>query len=1227
MANNLPWSLRGVDPAVREAVKAAARKAGMSVAEWLEQASQLEARSQTLTDGLDDERPRDLTGRVRKLSQSSSQSALGRGAQSSTSSIDALIAHAARLEARARETEEKTTSALESIIGWIEKAEGRMSASERAAHQRQEMTASVIADAIKTVSSRVSDVERRTEERRWQQDVATQQVNGRPQLRPAGLSRDNLAAAVSDIRSRQRALDAGAGMNERGSGTVLPFGERRVSERRAEVTPLMNELRADLSQLRQEIASLAPTSGAAKLEESIRELARRLEQRDQAPQLGDITRPLARIEAEIARLQAPAHDDRLERIEHELRMMGDRIESIAAGAQEPRILSAAMKEISGLRDAVSKANLSPQIDDLNNKIASLVSDFGRVRDTGREGIEDALVAMREALTRESREMSGISNGLLQRIAIQMETVANAIAVLPAGGLEEDERAEIAALSRKLDQLALRTQPESDDLASKIEQLAIRLDDMSQTGSRELIDRIERLSDQIEALGQRGAGTVERHIDALTNRIEALIKAHKLDAMTGGSTFVDLSSIESMISDLSRRMDDVRQPDAGPSQIEALERQIARLTERLDTRPDVASSHGALERTLSDLVRSLGGLREETNSAVDRAARAAAENVASRGGAGPSLDADHFSMLRQDLAGLRDVHTSIDERTNTALNAVNSTLETIMRRISLLESEVVREKETGSVGAPPMSEPQREAPRAARWIEDPLAETPVRARGRVSPSLQHGQPETAETVRSAPDRRAGTPAGPSEAPGPQPAPQRVPAHAAATGSAESDNLADMPLEPGSGRPGGRGDRDQAIAPSTAAALNPNLIAAARRAAQAATAEAAALKGEDKKNAGKSGRPRGSALSLKETFEKRRKPILLGLAAIVLAIGAGQVVTTLLDDTPPPRQAAPVERPANAPSTPTAAPNGQAPPQDPAAARSQRSELPSPDTTGSLPAPAAQPPPGATRAQTPEAAPATQTREIAALPPANASGAEGAGVIPGRVTNLGEIPAGLGTPGMRRAAEAGDPNAVFELASRAADGVGFNRDPRLALRLFERAAAAGFAPAQFRVGNIYEKGIGAPRDTKLAVTWYKRAAERGNSKAMHNLAVLLAEGADGRPDFAGAAEMFRKAAELGVRDSQYNLAILLGRGLGTEQDLSQAYFWFAVAARQGDTDAARRRDEVGTKLNPAELAAARNMAQSWKPKASDAIANDAVAPAEGWDPKPANPRPQQPRPRST
>ncbi len=119
----------------------------------------------------------------------------------------------------------------------------------------------------------------------------------------------------------------------------------------------------------------------------------------------------------------------------------------------------------------------------------------------------------------------------------------------------------------------------------------------------------------------------------------------------------------------------------------------------------------------------------------------------------------------------------------------------------------------------------------------------------------------------------------------------------------------------------------------------------------------------------------------------------------------------------------------------------------------------------------------------------------------------------------------------------------------------------------------------------------KDLAQARRLYLAAATKGNSKAMHNLAVLYAEGIDGKPDYATAVQWFRKAAQHGIADSQYNLGVLCARGLGTDQDYAEAYKWFALAAAQGDKEAAKKRDEIAARLDPAALAAAQQAVKNF------------------------------------
>lgn len=66
------------------------------------------------------------------------------------------------------------------------------------------------------------------------------------------------------------------------------------------------------------------------------------------------------------------------------------------------------------------------------------------------------------------------------------------------------------------------------------------------------------------------------------------------------------------------------------------------------------------------------------------------------------------------------------------------------------------------------------------------------------------------------------------------------------------------------------------------------------------------------------------------------------------------------------------------------------------------------------------------------------------------------------------------------------------------------------------------------------------------------------------------------------------------------------MGVPQDLEQSYLWFSAAAAQGDTDAAKKRDDVAAKLEPKVLAAAKDRATAFKAKTPEPAANEPPPP---------------------
>ena len=824
--------------------------------------------------------------------------------------------------------------------------------------------------------------------------------------------------------------------------------------------------------------------------------------------------------------------------------------SLATGverAQPSADLSAITAPIAEIRAQIDR--LSGEVaDNVHGRVASEVERLAARLDrvsahTGDAPHSDALAG----LSREIEEIRNLVGALagperIQSLAQGMQAISGQIAQLqaarpaPEEGLRpllEEIRSGLAARPAA----ALAEQMRA--MTEKLDALQAGAGRADQAASKAILGRIDALADKMEQASHQPMGD-------LLGRLEGLGESLRGPGLAGG----DVASIHTMLNALAEKVERVGSRSA-PDGLDALERQVVSIASRLDARsadPTLAS----LEQTMGDLLRQVSALRESApdEAALERAARkaVAASLSAPRG----PEDRSEIGLLRAGLADLQAKQTASDQRLGMMLDGVQTALDRLMTRLDAAESGLVARPSLGEQ----LLASTAEAPR-------PIA------------------PRRPEAPRAAPDAASG----------------------------RGDEL----LEPGAGRPGREGARERPVldrlrdpAPAeeggeSAADIKSSFIAAARRAAQAAQAELATEAAAERSELRPGFRasrmpaataPEGRLARLRAEIDRRRRPLLLGLAAIVLALGALQAITMNgADEAHAPQAAAPARI---EPARPEAAPKAEA-----KTAETKTSETKGAETKA--PAEAAKP-----------ALPDPQTTQAIPADPAPARARAGG---PPRVTTmaglageLGGVPADLAK--LKQAALDGDGTAIWELATREAEGRGMTRDLALSAKLYEKLASAGYAPAQYKLGGQYEKGAGLVRDLAQAKLWYGRAAEQGHARSMHNLAVIYAENptSAGKPDYASAASWFRQGAEHGVRDSQYNLGVLYARGLGVGQDLVQSYGWFAAAAAQGDEDAGKKRDEVAGKLSPADLANARGLAAAFKPRKLDPAVNDAPVLAE-------------------
>lgn len=117
------------------------------------------------------------------------------------------------------------------------------------------------------------------------------------------------------------------------------------------------------------------------------------------------------------------------------------------------------------------------------------------------------------------------------------------------------------------------------------------------------------------------------------------------------------------------------------------------------------------------------------------------------------------------------------------------------------------------------------------------------------------------------------------------------------------------------------------------------------------------------------------------------------------------------------------------------------------------------------------------------------------------------------------------GLNDRIEAGDQEAMFELAQRMVNADGLEQDPSGAVELYNRAADGGHCESQFQLATCYAFGLGVPQDYELAMPWYQKAAEQGHSDAQYMVGMSFQYALNDVSDLQLAKSWYTQAAEQG------------------------------------------------------------------------------------------------------
>jgi len=153
----------------------------------------------------------------------------------------------------------------------------------------------------------------------------------------------------------------------------------------------------------------------------------------------------------------------------------------------------------------------------------------------------------------------------------------------------------------------------------------------------------------------------------------------------------------------------------------------------------------------------------------------------------------------------------------------------------------------------------------------------------------------------------------------------------------------------------------------------------------------------------------------------------------------------------------------------------------------------------------------------------------------------------------------------------------------------QDLRRSAELLRVAADAGNAEAQYALATFYKEGNGVPKDLEKSVRLLQAASLADNVDAEVEYAIALFNGTGTPQNQPAAVALLRKAARQNSPIAQNRLAHVLLSGQGAPMDKIEGLKWHLVAKGVGKGDPTL--DEAFASLSPEDHAKAEAAARKW------------------------------------
>ena len=404
------------------------------------------------------------------------------------------------------------------------------------------------------------------------------------------------------------------------------------------VAEAIDALRIELGEIGQALHDAMPRHELEAIEAQIQGLARRVAEGRQAGADADA---LARIEhglsevREALRVLTPAEN--LVGYQEAVAGLAQKIDLIVA-QKDPATLQQLQSAIITLREMVTRVASNETVSRLSSEVQRLAETIDRIAHTGVGGdglsnLEHRIAALSDSLAERAQGGGELSPRLetlvqslqekteqLQKYPAMMQQLQGAIATLRDMAAQAVSNETVSHLTGEVQKLTenieyMRSAAPAGDALSNLEHRIAALSDSltehAQSGgmaSPQIEALVQSLSEKVEQFHQMPTDNVA--IAHLEDSIVALVE--KLDAT--GSRFAQLDAIERGVSDLLAHVEELRAtraaggPEAGPA-VDALKQDIARTQDALE------AVHGTLGHVVDRLAMIEQDIRERPRASA------------------------------------------------------------------------------------------------------------------------------------------------------------------------------------------------------------------------------------------------------------------------------------------------------------------------------------------------------------------------------------------------------------------------------------------------------------------------------------------------------------------------------------------------------------------------------------------------------------------------------------